>query len=179
MRKRGWAVFSLSLAIAVPVSGVKGLLADEVAWTAVAVGLALLALSLVPGHRLRPRRRRRLRLDQELGHLGRSILRFTHERDRRAPVDEPTSGFTLLHPRQASRERRVVRDYEQDTMYMYRTHFGPEVKRLVRAIPATHIGMNETRLLLGPHDITEVERVGRALIALSDDLRSRKRNRAA
>jgi hypothetical protein len=182
MRRLGWGVFSLALGIAVQVSGIEGLLAAELAWTAVVVGVVLVVLSwLRPGGRRRSASRRpgnrESRLDRSLRRLGREILVFLHAREVEAPGWD-SSASTLRHPLRASRVSRALRAYEDDTMAMYREKFAPRVRDVVGRMVGDHLGRNEARTLVAARTVLEAEATGRRLIEIGEGITSRKRRAA-
>jgi hypothetical protein len=181
-----WPIFSLALAIAVPVSGIKGLFAEEVCWGAVGLGL-LLAItdgvlklrSLLRANRdgISARPGLQLSLDRELQRLGQEVLAFVYSRDVRSPEWE-SSESTLRHPVRASRAWRAVREYEEDTMIIYRRRFALEVKSLIGEIIGTHIGQNEARALGSPRTVLQVEETASRLIEIGRMAGARRRIRA-
>jgi hypothetical protein len=177
LRRWGWGLFSLALGIAVEVSGVRGLLAAELAWAAVFAGLFLLWLAWWrgrPGRTTRgaARGKRSPPLDRVVTLLGRKILAFLYARDVGAPGWD-SSESTLRHPVRASKVRRALRAYEQDTMSMYRQRFAPDVRRALRQLIGAHVGRNEAHDLLYPRNVHETEAVGHRLVEIGEVLRSR------
>jgi hypothetical protein len=183
MRQAGWGLFSLALGIAFQVSGVQGLIVAGVAWTAVMVGVVLLALSWLRHRRRRrsssaKRRRREPPLERSLELLGREILAFIYARDVDAPGWE-SSESTLRHPVRAARVVRELRAYEADTMIIYRRRFTAEIRRLVRAMIGVQVGRNEARDLVAARTVCEAEATGQRLIEIGEGIASRRRKRIA
>jgi hypothetical protein len=183
MRQAGWGLFSLALGIAFQVSGVEGLVVAVVAWTAVLVGVALLALSWLR-HRGRRHslsaktRRREPPLERSLERLGREIIAFIYTRDVDAPGWE-SSESTLRHPVRAARVMRELRAYEADTMVIYRQTFTTDLRRLVHAMVGVHVGRNEARDLLTARTVLEAEATAQRLIQIGQGIASRRRKRIA
>jgi hypothetical protein len=183
MRKAGWGLFSLALGIAVQVSGFEGLVVAGVAWTAVVVGVVLLALSWLRhcGRRRSPTaktRRRAPPLERSLERLGREILAFIYARDVDAPGWE-SSESTLRHPVRAARVMRELKAYEADTMVIYHQTFTSDVRRLVHTMVGVHVGRNEARDLVTARTIAEAEATGQRLIEIGEGIASRRQRRIA
>jgi len=183
MRQAGWGLFSLALGIAFQVSGVEGLVVAAVAWSAVLVGVVLLALSLLRHRRRRPSspaktRRREPPLERSLERLGREILAFIYARDVDAPGWE-SSESTLRHPVRAARIMRELRAYEADTMILYRQTFTTDVRRLAHAMVGVHVGRNEARDLVAARTVSDAEEAGQRLIEIGEGIAARRRKRIA
>ncbi len=183
MRQAGWGLFSLALGIAFQVSGIEGPVVAAVAWTAVFVGVALLALSWL-GRRGRrspssaKTKRREPPLERALEHLGREILAFLYARDVDAPGWE-SSESTLRHPVRAARVMRELRAYEADTMVIYHQTFTADLRRLVHATVGVQVGRNEARALVAARNVPEAEVTGQRLIQIGEKIASKRRKRIA
>jgi hypothetical protein len=172
----------VALGIAVELSGIEGALAAVLAWVAVAAGIAFVLLSLVAGHPRATRRScvKRIRpvpLDRRLVQVGNKIIRYKHERDADAPGSDGSS--LLLKPFRVTREIRESREYEQDTLSIYRERFAPRVRGLVSDLLGSEVGQHEARLLLTPTESDDIEWIGRRLVKAGEDIQRGSRRQVA
>ncbi len=178
MGRRGWEIFSLAFAIAVPLSGIEGPVPIMLAWAAVLAGIGLLGRSMFR-ERLRSgaRRRRKPGLDRRLERLGHDVLTFVRQRDAEASTGEAIPNGSFLNPLRLTREWLRIRAHHQDTMAIYRETFTPYVRSILRETLGVHLGHNEARRLLVPHVVSDLEIIGLRLIELGEEVRDGARSR--
>lgn len=179
MLRLGGPLFLAALGIALEVNDVHSHAVQTGAWAAVIGGAFLLVTgSLAAWHRCVLRRhaarQRRGALRRHSGHLvglGKSILKFKHDRDALAPTLSNADVSSLRHPVKAARARQAhaaaLHEHEEDTLTLYERRFSAEVRSAVsELLYQGQLGRHEAHALIGPQSSAMIERIGLQLVEL-------------
>lgn len=171
----GTGLISTTLGIAVQASELEGQLITVGAWSAVGCGVLATGVgAAIPLFRRSAPVASAAAVPQlatRLGALGTRIIQFKHDRDAGRPATPPFRLWAIVHPLRAIHDQQAhhasERAYDADTMSLYRSRFGVEVRAMVKELVEQEvIGSNEALTLLRPANPWEVERIGNQLISL-------------
>lgn len=155
------AALSIALGTALQISGLGGPLARTVAWSAV----VMLAAFLVFQHATK--RGKAAISVTDLAHrswqLGHDLVNFRRSRKASAPRRARRWWAALTNSK---------REYEADTMSLFRERFGEALQEVVDELRGTGlVGVSEALTLKAPKSPGAIERVGKRLIQLGSQMR--------